>query len=327
MTTSPNSILESTSGYVLAALCTFSCSPAVAHDWTDSTGQFQVAGTLIAMDDKEIVLKLDKPEKGRELLAFPLDQLSEKDKNYLASEEVTKLLKDDGTKQSWSLRNGLTLFAKVVDYGRKDVTIQRRRAKVYVNDRPLDTLPEIYRRMIPRIVEHFEKVKFDDEKAFSDWVLKLKGAAKTFQCEGVLLELPNGEEYAVPFFAFAEKDFNALKPGWESWLATHRSAEIEKAEQQRQSSLYLQSQASAYQQQMAQAEMMQIARLQLQLTAVNTGAVDMWEVYLYPAPGVMAYPTSVVMFASNSEIARQMALQSNPGYVAGPIRKISARRF
>lgn len=311
----------------LCLILVFAAQTGFGHEWTDSTGSISVSGTLIAMDEKEIVIKLDKKEKGKELLAIPIQSLSQADQKYLASEEVTKQLQSDGEKHSWTLRNGLTILAKVVDYGRKDVTIQRRRGKIYVNDRPFDTLPEIYRRMIPRIVENYENKKLEDERAFIDWVMHLKGAPKTFHCEGVLLELPNGEEYAVPFFAFSEKDLKALQPGWEKWQASHGGTEAERAEQQRQTSLYLQSQASAYQQQMQQAEMMQIARLQLQLTAVSAGVIDMWEVYLYPAPGVMAYPMSVVVYATNSDIASRMAMANNPGYVVGPVRKIAGRRF
>jgi hypothetical protein len=309
----------------LVLLCCAWSQVASAHEWTDSTGQFKVVGDLIAMDEKEIVIKLEKSEKGKELLAFPIDKLSEEDKKFLASEELASRLQSDGEKHSWTLRNGLTILGKVVAYGRRDVTVQRRRGKVYVNDRPMETLPEIYRRMIPRIVENFENKKFEDERAFLDWVLQLRGAPKTFRCEGVLIELVNGEEYAMPFFAFSEKDLKALQPGWEKWLASQGN-ESEMSEQHRQSSLYLQSQAAAYQMQQ-QAEMMQIARLQLQLTAVNTGAIDMWEVYLYPGPGVMAYPTSVVVYAANSDIASRMAIANNPGYVVGPVRKIAGRRF
>jgi hypothetical protein len=314
--------IHSTMSFACFALLAW--SSLFAHEWTDSTGNYKVSGSLIAMDDKEIVIKLDKSVKGQELLAFPIDKLSEADRKYVQSEEIANTLKGDGEKHSWSLRNGLTVLGKVVEYGRRDVTIQRRRGKVYVNDRPMEALPEIYRRMIPRIVENFESKKFEDDKAFMNWVLSLKGAAKTFKCEGVVLELINGEEYAVPFFAFSDKDIEALKPGWDKWLST-QSSESDPLEQQRQHSLYLQSQATAYQQQMQQAEMMQIARLQLQLTAVAAGAVDMWEIYLYPGPGVMAYPMTVVVYATNSEIASRMAIANNPGFLLGPVRKVAGR--
>jgi len=307
---------------LLAGFFSF-CGFVDAHEWSDTTGSYKVSGTLIAMDDKEVVIKLEKSVKGQELLAFPIDKLSEADRKYIASEEITKQLQGEGEKHSWTLRNGLTVLGKVVNLGKRDVAIQRRRGKVYVNDRPMDNLPEIYRRMIPRIVEHFENKKFANDREFLDWVLTLKGAPKTFKCEGALLELNNGDEYAIPFFFFSEEDLKTLQPSWDKWQAAE-GAEEEKQEQQRQNSLYLQSQAAAYQQQ--HNEMMQIARLQLQLSAVNVGVVDIWEVFLYPPVGVMAYPMTVVVTATNSDFAARIAMQNNPGFTVGPIRKVS-RRF
>lgn len=306
----------------ITALCSAFCNSSMGHEWTDSTGNYKVTGTLIALDEKEIVIKLDKAIKGQELLAFPIDKLSEADRKYIDSEEVQKQISGDGEKHSWTMRNGINVLGKVVDFARKDVTIQRRRGKVYVNERPMENLPEIYRRMIPRVVEHFEEKKFKDDHEFMAWVVQLKATAKTYKCEGVLLELPNGDEYAFPFFMLSESDLKTLKPSWDQWAAA-QGAEQEKQEQQRQNALYLQSQAAAYQQQ--QNEQMQIARLQLQLSAVNAGVVDMWEVYLYPPAGVYAYPMTVVVTATNSSIASQIAMQNNPGYLVGPIRKVSGR--
>lgn len=297
-----------------------------AHEWTDNTGSYKVTGTLIALDDKEVVIKLDKPTKGRELLAFPIDKLSEADLKYIQSEEVTKQIKGDGDKQSWKLRNGLTVLGKVVDFAKKDVTIQRRRGKVYVNDRPLENQPEIYRKLLPHIVEYFEGKKFVDDRQFTTWLASLKGESKTFKCEGVKFELANGDEYALPFFIFADEDLKTLQPSWDKWVAAQGPQE-DTQEQQRQHALYLQSQASAYQQQQQQFEMMQIARLQLQLSAVQSGIVDIWEVYLYPPVGVAAYPMSVVVTAANSDLASGIAMQNNPGYIAGSVRKVSSRRF
>jgi|GEM_PF-307880 len=297
-----------------------------AHEWTDNTGSYKVTGTLIALDDKEVVIKLDKPTKGRELLAFPIDKLSEADLKYIESEEVTKQIKGDGDKHSWKLRNGMTVLGKVVDFAKKDVTIQRRRGKVYVNDRPMENLPEIYRKLVPHVVEHFEGIKFKDDREFTTWLARLKGESKTFKCEGVMFELANGDEYALPFFVFVDEDLKSLQPSWDKWIAAHGQAE-ETQEQQRQHALYLQSQASAYQQQQQQNEMMQIARLQLQLSAVQTGIVDIWEVYLFPPDGVAAYPMSVVVTASNSDVAARIAMQNNPGFIAGSARKVSSRRF
>lgn len=301
------------------------CSKDFAHDWSDLTGTYNVSGDLIAMDHKEIVIKLKKAVKGHELLVFPIENLSEADRKYLEEESTAKELAESDLKHTWTMRNGLKVFGKIVDFARKDVTVQRKRGKVYVNDRPMENLPEIYRRMVPKIVEHFEKIEFEDDKAFTNWVTKLKATPVTFHCEGVFLELANGDEYAFPFFVFSDSDQRLLKPLWDQWVS-EQNAETDRQEQQRRSSLYLQSQASAYQQQQQQqAEAMQIARLQLQLSAVTAGVTSVWEVYLYPPNGTYLYPMTVVVNARNSDDASQIAMRNNPGYTVGPIRKVAGR--
>jgi hypothetical protein len=46
-------------------------------------------------------------------------------------------------------------------------------------------------------------------------------------------------------------------------------------------------------------------------------------VTLYPVAGNPSPPRWVVMLGRNSEIATQLALQQNPGFFSGPVRKVS----
>lgn len=303
------------------------CRPLQAREWKDKSGNVKVQGTLVAADPKEIVIKLDQAVKGRELLAIEIAQLSDEDQKFVTQDETAGQLKSATEKHSWSLKNGLTIFGKVVGFDRRDVTLQRRRGKLYVNDRPYENLPEIYRRMVPKIVEYFEKKTFADESQFQDWVIAQRAEARTFTCEGVLMEFPNGDEYGIPFFFFKEMELKILEPQWDEWLAAHQANAVDDAEEKRQHSLYLQSQAAAYQQaqqkEAYQQEMLQIARMQLQMQAVAAGVTSLWEVYLFPPPGVAAYPISVVVSARNSFDAGNIAGTNNPGYIVGPIRKFA----
>ncbi len=192
-----------------------------------------------------------------------------------------------------------------------------------MNDRLFDNLPEVYRRIFPKVVEEFEKIKIPEEKDLEKWVLTLRGNSKTFQCEGVILEFENGDEYAIPFFLFSERDLKAIRPSWEQWSAAKSDEE-----QKREHSLYLQSQASNYQQSVQNqlAMQQQLAVAQLQMLAVSTGAIDLWEVYMYPGQGVMGYPINVVVSARDSSQASYQAAARNPGYVVGPVKKLSRRR-
>ncbi len=303
------------------------CRPLQAREWKDKSGNVKVQGTLVAADPKEIVIKLDQPVKGRELLAIEIAQLSDEDQKFVTQDETAGQLKSATEKHSWSLKNGLTIFGKVVGFDRRDVTLQRRRGKLYVNDRPYENLPEIYRRMVPKIVEYFEKKTFADDSQFQDWVIAQRAEARTFTCEGVLMEFPNGDEYGIPFFFFKEMELKILEPQWDEWLAAHQANAVDDAEEKRQHSLYLQSQAASYQQaqqkEAYQQEMLQIARMQLQMQAVAAGVTSLWEVYLFPPPGVAAYPISVVVSARNSFDAGNIAGTNNPGYIVGPIRKFA----
>lgn len=297
---------------------------ATAREFTDKTGQLKFEGTLIAADQKEIVLKLDGAIKGRELLAISIEDLSEEDQKWVASEERQRELAATNGKQAWKLRNGLEIFGRVVDFARRDVTVQRRRGKLYVNDRPFENLPEIYRRMLPKIVAQFENRPMENDAQFQSWVLSLRGEPRTFTCEGVLFEFPNGDEYGIPFFFFQPEELKDLETYWKQWLAAQESKDKEKAaEDMRQHALYMQSDANATQQ--YQQQMLEIARLQLQMNAVAAGATSMWEVFLYPPQGWMAYPVSVVVIARNSDEATQMALAQNPGFTAGSVRKMAGR--
>jgi hypothetical protein len=66
----------------------------------------------------------------------------------------------------------------------------------------------------------------------------------------------------------------------------------------------------------------QIAQMQLKLQAVQAGVTSLWEVTLYPAVGQGGPPLWVVMPGRNSRQATMAALQQNPGYVAGPVRRV-----
>ena len=183
-------------------------------------------------------------------------------------------------------------------------------------------LPEIYRKIFPKVVEEYEKIKLSEEKDLEKWVLTLRGNSKTFNCEGVIMEFENGDEYAIPFFLFAEQDLQAIRPSWAQWSAAKADAE-----EKREHSLYLQSQAVQFQQNVQNqlAARQQLAVAQLQMLAVSTGATDLWEVYMYPGQGVMGYPISVVVTARDSSQASNQATARNPGYVVGPVKKLSRR--
>lgn len=289
--------------------------PAFARTWTDSAGYYHVEAELVGFNASMVVLK----KENQQLVSVPLAKLSNADRAFIESKEAADgARRSASAMQTWTMVSGLKVVGRVVDYAKKDVTIQHRRGKTYVNDRMLDNLPEVYRKMLPRIVGHFEKVAIEDQRALDAWVMKLRGEPRTFSCEGVLLEVEGGDEYGVPFFFFSDDDLNVLKPGWERWLA----AEKDRTKQEQESFL-LQSQAQAYQQDREANQ--QIAMMQLQMQGYEAGLFDLWEVRLYPGPGIPSPPLTVVVPARDSRSAAMEAVRRNPGFSAGPVAKVNRK--
>ena len=294
---------------LLAILVT--ASPLSARTWSDATSKYSVEGDLIASTDEQIVLK----RKDGKLVLMEIEQLSAADREYLASQAATKLANDNPL-QTWTLNTGWKISGRLVGYGRKEVVLQRKRGKVYVNDRLLENLPEIYQRMLPRIVSHEEGIELADQKQLVDWVVRQKGQPRKFVIDGVALELENGDEYGVPFLFFTAEDRQVFEPGWQQWLAAH-----EDHERRQREDFLLSAQAEAYHRDRQAKE--QIHATQLMLSAVDAGVVDLWEVQLIPKRGVAARPMFVVGPARNSQQAINAALARNPNFVAGAARKLN----
>ncbi|WP_425617953.1 SHD1 domain-containing protein [Anatilimnocola sp. NA78] len=284
---------------------------ASARDWTDSTGHFKLTADLVATSDTLAVLKR---EDGT-LVAMPLAKLSKEDLEYLKSKEAADAVRKTSDQvQTWTLTNGYKLVGRVVSYGRKNVSIQRRRGRFYVNDRLFSNLPELYQKIVPAIVSHFEKEPINDQAAFEAWVLRQRGQLRTFTYEGVVLEMENGDEYGVPFFLFSADDLKVLEPGWKDWFAADKERQL-----QADHEFLLQSLAQQYQED--RKLRLQIAMMQLDLQAYTAGLFSLWEVHLIPPLG-HGRPFVVIEPGRNSDDAARSALLRNPGFTIGGIARV-----
>jgi hypothetical protein len=133
-----------------------------------------------------------------------------------------------------------------------------------------------------------------------------------------VLEVENGDEYVVPLSLFSDEDQKLLKGGWDEWLEAHRGNDYSA---QQNNAFLLQSLAA--ERQRDQQVQRQIALMQLQLQAVEAGLTSLWEVTLYPATGRGGRPRWVVVPGRDSRQATAAALEQNPGYVAGPVRRVA----
>jgi hypothetical protein len=296
---------------------------AQARVWTDSSGQYTVDADLIAFNEKTVVLER---KEDRQLGAVPIEKLSQSDREYLQSKEAQEAASNaTGGMQTWTLVDGTKISGRVVSYARRNTTLQRRRGRMYVNDRAFDNLPEIYQILLPRIVAQFETINRPDKDGLEAWLIRQKGQPRSFTIDGVVMEFENGDEYVIPFFVFSNEDLKVLQPGWEAWLAAHQGQEYEQQEDQ---SFLLQSAAAARQandQMQRQIALMQLNQLAQQTTleAVQSGVISLWEVTLYPSRGTAGPPLWVVLPGRTSMDAMQQALAQNAGYIAGAVRRIN----
>lgn len=288
-----------------------------ARTWTDNSAQYTVDAELVALTEKAAILKRGDDQ----LVSIDFEQLSDEDRAYLKTEEA-KLAADKiaNKQQTWTTVGGIKIIGNVVDFVERDVTFQRRRSKVYVNDRVFDNLPDVYQKIAPRVVAHFENLPTITDKATLErWLVRRRGQPATYKVEGVILELPSGDEYAFPFFLFRDEDLEVLKPGWDRWSAARGNYES-------QSSVSDELRALAAARQNDADVSHQIAKLQLGMQAVQAGVTSLWEVTLTPGAGVVGAPLWVVVPGRDSRQATEVALSRNPGYFAGPVRRVSRTR-
>ena len=285
-----------------------------ARLWTDSTGQYTLEAELASVNDRTVVLQ----RADHELVAIPIEKLSDADRDYLKSKEAGEVIRNSSDPmQTWTLDDGQKISGRIVDYAQRDVTLQRRRGRIYVNDRLLDNLPEFYQQLIPKIVAHLEHLQRDDRTSLEAWLVRQRAQPRTFHLEGLVVETENGDEYAVPFFMFSDADLNLLKPRWSEW---NTAAKNNDHTGQEDHAFLLRSLASARSRD--QQVQRDIAAMQLKLQAVQAGITSLWEVTLYPEAGRGGRPQWVVTPGRNSRQATQLALERNPGYVAGPVRRV-----
>lgn len=295
-------------------------SPADARTWTSRNGEYELEADLIAANETTAILKKTKSE----LVAVELEELSEQDRRYVNSKEATDQLRQSAEQmQTWTSRNGAKVRARVVAYGRRDLTVKRQRGKLMVNDQPLEELSPLQQLVFFRVLSELEKTSIENRQDAENWARRLGGETKTYPLEGVLLELESGDRVAAPFFMFSEEDLQVLQPGWTQWLAAEEDRQARERED-----LYMQTEAMRYQQsrvaeQQYRAEQQRIELLKLNMLAAQTGLTSIWEVGLRPRPGVYGRPTTVMVTARNSQLATAMALQQYPNYQVYGVRRAS----
>lgn len=282
------------------------------REWTDASGKYKFQGELVATGNTMVIVQRDN--KAKDIVAVDLKDLSEKDREFL--EGLAKENPKNPELRTYTTRSGLKVQAAVIGYVRRKVEFYRHRAKVYVNGKQFEKLPGIYRRILPQVVNHFEKTRLTEE-TMAEWGKSLRGAKKSYECDGVLAELENGDHYVFPFFLLSKEDYDALQPGFKDW-AKAKGDEKKKEEHD----MRMRAQAIANRKRVTQLQ--QFAKLNFVLQSVDAGFTDLWEVTLMPANG-QGIPRKVIVPGRNSGQASAAAMSKFPGYRAGPVRETSDR--
>ena len=304
----------------LMVACLPLAASAQSRIWTDASRNFNFGAELMGYNAEHVILQ----RGNKELVTVPLAQLSEDDRKFLESKEAAEITQRRAdSQQTWTLANGLKVIGRVVDFVQSEITVQKKRGRVYVDDRPLRNLPPVQQRIILRLASHIEQKTFEDETGLEQF---LNNQPRTYALEGVVFEHENGDEYGVPFFFFNEQDRAMLEAGYERWKAAHAKADAEEAAQAAQSakdyeSLKLQAAADSYLQD--QEANRDIKMLELSLLATAAGVTDMWEVQIFPNLGVVDYPRTVIVPGRNSQDARVAVAERYPNYSIGAIAKIN----
>ncbi len=285
---------------------------AQARQWHSKNGQYSVEAVAIAFNEDLVILK----KASGDLVAVQRSELSAADRVYLQQKAATPPVDSVDSWQTWTTDKGFRFRARVLDFGREPVTIRATSNMVFINDEPFSSLDPLHQKVALRVISRIENVPLSNVTELLKWTNQQENDKQTYTLEGVKVELESGDTIGIPFFMFAPAEQQILKWGWKAW----QSQQDDAAAQARESFL-MRSQADAYQRDRQQQR--QIEMLKLNLLATQAGIVDMWEVSLRPAPGRYGRPLQVLVPAENSDLASRKALAQHPGYVLGPVRKVS----
>ena len=153
-------------------------SPAEARVWKDASGKYTFEADLIAFNETDLVLQ--KPDKT--LVAVDMEQLSAEDQKYVQSTEAAEAVDKRGAKkQVWTMRSGLEVVGKVVDYVRKRCHLQHDpRQDLCERSAVRQPARAFNKRVVPLIAAHFTDRNITDKAGLFDWLKRRRGEPITF---------------------------------------------------------------------------------------------------------------------------------------------------
>ncbi len=305
------------------------------REWSDATGNYKFEATLIAQNADTVVL--EKDDKSKSLVSIAVKELSQADRDYL--KELSEKETNEGTDaamRTWTTPSGMKFQGAAVDYVRRDVTITRRRNRMYVDDRQYDNLPELYQTLIRLWIAKQEHIELKNKQALNHWLRNQHGKPKTIKCEGVLMSLEDGDLYIVPFQFFDGASLTVLKEGWEAWKTANKDSD-----QKKDATLRMQAESMTNRED--QQQLRRVGQMKFLMEGYEAGLTDLWEVRMSPPnnfvnhpygnyahypyyPYSYSYPITIVVPGRNSQQARVAALRKYPRFAVGSVARINRHR-
>lgn len=220
----------------------------------------------------------------------------------------------------WRLTDGQRIQGEFMGFDLKPLSIKRALSEVYVGGVLFSQLDPIYKHILPMTIAHLENAKIDDVRDIEKWLIKSGPGPWTYKLEAVIIETPNRGSVAIPTFLLDKSVSDAIAVPllrWREALASQVSEEDRNSFFDRERFMTRASMAA----QVADADVERQARyMRLELLAVASGAMDLWNVALLPNSGY-AYPYHVLVPGQNSDEAGVAAIQRYPNYTVGGITK------
>lgn len=231
-----------------------------------------------------------------------------------------------------------------VSFHRLQFTVSRQRGKILFDGREVSGSVLAAKSKEVRLIETFDGLRFLSDKEFVAWVHKLRGT-RTYTYDEVTQVAADGSTTVQPLVFFEAKERIDLDPKWHDWLD---SRQVPPQEDQR--ALQQPSQQDIPSQ--AFSALVAAEERSADSLAVLSGATSLWEVELVPT-GNQGFSSSdslpfqtlfggsqfainayagysdhssshyVRAYGRTSQLATAQALNSNPGYRIGSVRKLA----
>ncbi|GAB5405896.1 MAG: hypothetical protein Aurels2KO_41270 [Aureliella sp.] len=226
--------------------------------------------------------------------------------------------------------------APPVTFQRHQFNVERVRGKVYVAGAPMEKNAVENQSYYVRLIEHFDRRKFETTGKFKAWARKLRGV-RTYTFDTVHRTLPDGSQDIRPLVFLPKMQRAAVQPAWLRWLDEQMAA----AKRSRAEADRLRQEERRYQAIENLTKELTSSASQLAQASATPAPQERWEVFLSKQESILQHSLSltagpvttppintganrisVVVAADNSYDASRSALARYPAYQFAGARRV-----